>query len=290
MPSPPLVSIGLPVYNGGAHLRAALDSLLSQDYANLELVISDNASNDETREICEEYAAREPRIRYFRNDTNLGAIKNFNRVAQLARGGYFAWASDHDRREPGNVSRCVEVMEADPTVVLCCPQTQWLEADDRPGQVITPRLDTRGLDRVSRFHSVLWGLDYCYQVYGLIRRETLMQTGLFRDCVGPDNVLLAELALLGAFAFVPQTLFYVRRTPDYGSWKRYLGKLNKKLSPWAAPGLYLGMVNQHLKIVYRHVPRFIGKAMLTDSVLSCMFIKYRWILQGMLRQSLGRGE
>ena len=94
--SQPLVSIGMPVYNGERFIRQALDSLLAQDCENFELIISDNASADGTQEICLEYAAQDGRIRYYRNENNLGALANFNRVLGLAQGPYFMWAAHDD--------------------------------------------------------------------------------------------------------------------------------------------------------------------------------------------------
>ncbi|HEY9297142.1 MAG TPA: glycosyltransferase, partial [Phormidium sp.] len=79
----PLVSIGMPVYNGDRYLRLALDSLLAQDYENFDLIISDNASTDKTQEICLEYAAKDSRIRYYRNQVNVGASENFKVVVDL---------------------------------------------------------------------------------------------------------------------------------------------------------------------------------------------------------------
>src|SRR4030042_1689550 len=101
MPSPkiteqPLVTIGMCVFNCDRFLVKALDSLLSQEYKNFELIISDNASEDRTQEICLEYQARDPRIQYSRNETNMGAIFNGVKVINLARGKYFMFGSDHD--------------------------------------------------------------------------------------------------------------------------------------------------------------------------------------------------
>src|SRR5688572_28337892 len=92
----PLVSIGLPVYNGERFLSEALDSLLGQTLADFELIVSDNASTDRTAEICLAYAARDARVRYVRQQTNIGAIRNWNFVARQARGQYFKWASAND--------------------------------------------------------------------------------------------------------------------------------------------------------------------------------------------------
>ena len=102
----PRVTIGLPVYNGEDFLESALDTLLAQTYTDFELVIADNASTDRTGEICRR-AARDARVRYHRNDENVGAMRNFNRVFELARGEYFMWAAHDDAHEPDYLRRCV---------------------------------------------------------------------------------------------------------------------------------------------------------------------------------------
>lgn len=106
----PLVSIGMPVYNGERYIRQALDSLLAQDYANFELIISDNVSTDGTQGICLEYAARDERIRYYRNETNLGALRNFNRVFELSSGKYFMWAAHDDVWNPAYVQEVLALL------------------------------------------------------------------------------------------------------------------------------------------------------------------------------------
>ena len=91
----PLVSIGMPVFNGEDYVEAALDSILTQTFTNFELIISDNASTDRTEEICNDFADSDDRIRYYRQEKNLGAAANFNRVFELSSGKYFKWAA-HD--------------------------------------------------------------------------------------------------------------------------------------------------------------------------------------------------
>lgn len=93
----PTVSIGMPVYNGAKYIREALDSLLVQTFTDLELIISDNASTDDTQAICEEYAQRDPRISYVRQSENKGALANFQFVLDQASGEFFMWAAADDR-------------------------------------------------------------------------------------------------------------------------------------------------------------------------------------------------
>lgn len=85
----PLVSIGMPIYNGARYVEEALQSILGQTFSDFELIISDNASSDATESICRRYAVEDSRNRYSRNTHDLGATANYSRVIQLARGKYF---------------------------------------------------------------------------------------------------------------------------------------------------------------------------------------------------------
>ena len=97
----PRVSIGLPVYNGERYLPQALDAILSQTFEDFELIISDNASTDSTQDICKSYAANDARVKYFRNSSNIGISRNFNRVFELSSGGeYFKWCAHDDLMAP----------------------------------------------------------------------------------------------------------------------------------------------------------------------------------------------
>ncbi|HEY8035037.1 MAG TPA: glycosyltransferase family 2 protein [Methylobacter sp.] len=92
-----IVSIGMPVYNGEKYIRDALDSLLNQSITEFELIISDNASTDNTETICRGYAEEDARIKYFRQSVNLGAAANFQFVLNKACGRYFMWAACDDK-------------------------------------------------------------------------------------------------------------------------------------------------------------------------------------------------
>ena len=121
-PALPLVNIGMPLYNEQSHLRKALDSILAQDYCNFDLIISDNTSEDATRAISQEYAARDSRIGYRRNERNLGSLSNFSQVF-LVRSAVVTLCGrlGHDLRAPSMLSKCVQALERNPWAVLCCP-------------------------------------------------------------------------------------------------------------------------------------------------------------------------
>ncbi|MCS7214372.1 MAG: glycosyltransferase family 2 protein, partial [Candidatus Calescibacterium sp.] len=207
----PLVSIGMPTYNGARFIRQTLDYLLAQDYKNFELIVSDNASEDETQQIVLDYAKKDKRIKYYRNDVNLGMAENFKRVFELSSGKYFMWASDHDLHHTTFISRCVEILEKNPNVVLVYPKGIYIDHEGKDlGSISQNQMDTRGLPEVQRFLHVLWNTDF-FAVYGLIRRQALESTEIIRKVWSPDRILLLELALLGEFAYIPDILFYARK-------------------------------------------------------------------------------
>lgn len=224
----PLVSIGMPVYNEERFIRQALDSLLSQSFEDFELIISDNASTDGTQEICQEYVARDNRIRYYRNKVNMGAAWNFNRVFELISGDYFMWASCHDLWEHTFISRCTEILRQEHAVVLCYPLADWIDMNGEFFEKMPGGPDTCGLNRVSRSNVVLWGTQYTYQIYGLIRANALKKAKNYGRVIGSDVIMLFELSMLGEFEQIPEVLLHIRRMPDFGSWDSYIEKIFNK--------------------------------------------------------------
>lgn len=209
----PLVSLGLPVYNGENFLRAALDSILAQTYARWELILSDNGSTDTTPRICAEYAARDGRIRYYRHPFNMGASRNFNFTFDLARGPLFRWTAHDDVCHPELLERCVAAMLAHPEAVLCHPRTRVIGPDGAPLHDDPVRLRTDSPLVEQRFHDLICLDHSCFQVFGLIRTALLGRTPLLGAFVGADRNLLAELSLIGPFHEIPETLFFRRDHP-----------------------------------------------------------------------------
>jgi len=209
----PLVSIGIPVYNGETFLRAALDSLLAQDYENFELIISDNASTDGTAAICQEYAAKDRRIQFHQNDKNLGATYNFTRVRDLASGKYFMWAADHDLWHPTLLSKTLAVLESDPEVVLCYPRAERIDIHGHSLGLANNCMDTRGMTPGEGYVHLINKIIGGDMIYGLISLEALRRLAP-KTVWGPDQAILAGLALQGTFAHLPETLFFWRKIRD----------------------------------------------------------------------------
>jgi glycosyltransferase involved in cell wall biosynthesis len=211
----PMVSVGMPVYNGEKYLRQALNSLLAQDYEDFELIISDNGSTDRTREICLEYAGSDQRIRYYRAEANQGAAWNYNQVFALAQGAYFKWAAHDDECLPRFLSRCVETLEqASASVVLVYPKSELIDAEGKVIGLDQDCLETRRPRPHQRFADLLRNVSKASTVFGLIRAEALRKTRLIDRFIASDYVLLGELALLGELWEIPDVLFRRRFHPE----------------------------------------------------------------------------
>ena len=235
----PRVSIGIPIYNGERYLGEALEAVLAQTFEDFELIISDNASTDGTEAICRSYASREPRVRYVRNETNIGAAGNHNRLVALARGDYFKWWSVDDLCTPTYLARCVEALDREPGAVLAYARAQWIGEDGKVlarSERVAQHADwpATPADRFRRLVEEFvdnGGVTGPIYVYGLIRSRALRQTQLIGNYIGADCNLLSELILLGRFVRVPECVLSIRVHPGSSSWQTNLA-LDKQIQFW----------------------------------------------------------
>jgi len=256
----PKVSIGLPVYNGERYLQQTLECLLNQTFKDFEIIISDNASEDGTSGICRSYAARDDRVRYHRNERNVGAGRNFNRAFELARGKYFKWAAHDDLLGPDYLERCVQMLDSCLDAVLCQAGISQINED---GQRIVPiSVPLVGADSPSpshRFARNVLTSHSCCDIFGLIRSEALRGMPLHEGCLGTDRIILAELSLRGRFAHVPEPLFLHRDHPQ-----RYVHTAfddPEARTAWYDPsragdrlGQYLSLYHSYFAAVRRSAP------------------------------------
>src|SRR5262245_52213889 len=192
----PLVSIGIPVFNGERFINQALDALRAQTYDNLELVISDNASTDSTGEICREYASKDRRIKYFRNPVNVGLYENFRRVVTLATGEYFMWAAADDLRPPTAVEHCVQAILRNDRTVMTHGVVLVRTADGKESAAYPNEIQLKDASAATRIRNFTYGLRHHGMLYGLHRRTALLQARL-GDHLGPDYLLCLQMCFLG---------------------------------------------------------------------------------------------
>jgi glycosyltransferase involved in cell wall biosynthesis len=275
--SQPLVSIGLPVFNGARFLGEALRALSNQSHANLEIIVSDNASTDATPEICASHAALDRRIRYSRLAENIGGIPNHNRVFSLATGKYFMWASHDDLVEDSYVAKCVECLEKDAGAVLAYAMTSTIdEAGQVKPLVISHLADApRAATRFSEFTALYSMLE---AFYGVIRRDVLQKTMLHLLHPGGDRILLAELSLHGRFVQVQEHLF--KRRLHAGRSITVHPRIRERYA-WIAPAFkgrrmfpHWGYLSGYTRAVLRAPIAARDKASCAVSILR--LIRYSW--------------
>ena len=205
----PAVSVGLPVFNGENYLNEAVDSILAQTFTDFELIISDNASTDCTEEIGRWYAAHDDRVRYHRNDSNIGGARNQKLTVDLSRGRYFRLSAHDDRIAPTFLEECVRVLEDRSDVVIAYPGTIII---DDAGREVSEYVSTRGTAATpsERFAELAFRNHHCDAIYGVVRGEVIRTTPPMDNHIDADKVFLCRLAMRGPFAAVPERLLYKR--------------------------------------------------------------------------------
>lgn len=206
------VFIGMPVYNGERHIRGTIESILNQTFSDFQLLISDNCSTDQTGEICIEYAQRDKRVIYHRQEKNLGMAGNFNYVVQPGSADYFKLAAYDDPLKPDYLRQCVALLDANPTLAMAhCPTGRIDDSDNWLG--IYEDLGLSGSSASERFWRVLWTVNI-YEVYGVARSSLVKKTRPVSSYFGSERNRLAEILLQGDIGYLEESLFS-RRDHDY---------------------------------------------------------------------------
>ena len=198
----PLVTIGIPTYNRADWLDRAVASALAQDYAHLEVVISDNASTDRSAEICEHWRVADSRVRTYRQSTNIGASANFDFVLQQASGAWFMWLGDDDWIDSNYISQCLEALSGDQGVSLAGGRPHYYRGGDctGPGQALS-------LQQSAWWHRVVayfWRVHDNGIFYGVACTATLRVSPV-RNVMGGDWLHIAALAAHGRVRMLEST-------------------------------------------------------------------------------------
>ncbi len=211
-----LVSIGLATHNGSRTIRRALDTLLAQTYKNFELIISDNASTDETGKICEGYAARDSRIRYVRQKENIGPLRNFKFVADEARGEFFMWAADDDWWHSEFIEKLLKKLEESSRagVAMSSHRLIYVDGELREEVGYVGDLDLTDKGYYYTYNKMAIGAPIIMYIYGLWRTEKFRKLNkrAMPKCIGQDRILMCEAALTTGFASVSETLYFKEMT------------------------------------------------------------------------------
>lgn len=230
----PLVSIGVPIRNGAHFTAGALETLIRQTYTNIEIIVSDNASEDETSAVVASFASTDIRIRSYRHDRTLTAAENFYFVFKQARGAYFMWAACDDRRSLDYVEQLLMSLVKRPDATLAFGNVaeiteiaNWPSALPFLYTFETYAQDTMR-DRLTRYTTI-----NCLHVYGLIRSSALQAYEWIDIDNGADISLLVHLSIAGHFVRSEGGCFYYyvpvsSKTPE----ERALVNNLRKLRPF----------------------------------------------------------
>jgi glycosyltransferase involved in cell wall biosynthesis len=265
----PLVSIGLPVYNGEKYLVRALESLLAQDYENIELVISDNASTDSTPVICEKYHREDDRIIFHRRERNFGAIANFSFVLQQARGQYFMWAAADDYWRPTFVSDLIDELEHHPQadVAMCAVERKWEDGTRHDIVRFAGRANPNQMSRWRMLMAIVGKTEYHHYFYGLFRTDFLKSVMAYSipAVPGGDRIFMCHVAVLTQFRYVDEIL-HVRTLSEVPRYVRFPGdkfaRLEKERLGFVKTWLSLGLLLSRSKLIPLHRKMMIPLAML----------------------------
>lgn len=256
----PLVSIGIPVYNGEDYVAKALTSLLQQSFQDFEIIISDNNSADRTQEICEAFQAKDQRVHYHKNSSNLGAAANYKKAFKLAKGKYFKWMAHDDICSSNYLQECVEILETNSNVVMCFPRVILIGNDGEAlpliedntyltptGRVIRTNLERNFMSPKpsERYSEILFKTTECYEFFGLARREVIDRTSQHDAFYGSDKVLLCELSVMGKLKEAKNAIAYFR---IHEKQSQSL-KDSTERAAWISPDLSYGALMSRVKCV-----------------------------------------
>ena len=217
------LSVGLPVYNGENFLKKCLDSLLSQTFKNFEIVISDNASTDNTQKICTEYSNKDDRIKYIRQEKSIGLLPNFNFVLEQASNEFFMWIGVDDYILPDYFKKNLEVLVSNSNVVGSVSRIKPYNFSDAP----IDEIDSKFIEFTKKLRTKFKKLDAfsidgsydekvrkyltrstCQVIYGIFRKKQLEQSILPSLFVGLDWAEMLSVLKFGDIHVLDDVLMY----------------------------------------------------------------------------------
>ena len=217
------LSIGLPVYNGEKFIRKCLDSILAQTFSNFEIIISDNASTDDTQTICQEYSKKDKRIRYIRQENNIGLLPNFNFVLDQAKNEFFMWIGVDDYMLSTYVKKNLEILTSNPNVVGSVSKVDYYNFSENQ----IDKIDSKFISFTKKLRTRFKKLDIfsisgnyeqkvrsylnhstCQVIYSIFRTEKLRKSIILSLFVGQDWAEMLTVLKFGDIHVVNEVLMY----------------------------------------------------------------------------------
>ena len=220
----PKVSIGMPVFNGEKFIQKRIENVLEQSFANIELIISDNASTDKTPIICEEYSKKDKRISYIRQKKNMGIIWNLNFVLQKGKFDYFVWAAVDDIWKQDFLKKNMKILLDNKNCVCSFNKTEFYGSNDPKVDVIDNafrnfmtklKFSLRQLDNISLSGKYENKVRLClkkskmHPFYGVYRTDKLRKSFVSDTFFGVDHATILNILRHGDLHVIDEVLMLV---------------------------------------------------------------------------------
>ena len=226
----PLISIVMPIYNDALYIEVAIEAILNQSYKNLELIISDDVSSDNSYKICENYKNKDNRIKLYSNQTNLGPYRNWKNAISHVRGMYVMFTTGHDVWDSYILEKYINEIENHSDCALVYSPTTLI---DQNGEIIK----TRDIDKIFKnenyglFNAIITGNINSDAFCGLIRTEKMLKTSLQPVSIGNDTIFLSELSLYGEFKQLRESYYYRRQNRKIENIGEKIKRYSKNIIP-----------------------------------------------------------
>ncbi|MCG8490856.1 MAG: glycosyltransferase family 2 protein [Sneathiellales bacterium] len=226
----PSVTIGMPVYNGAEYLDMALESLCKQTYMDLEILISDNASTDETPNIIKKWADKDPRISHYRHPETVSMELNFGSVIEKASGQWFCYAAHDDLWSPNYIEELVKPLQKRPDAVISVPHRIMIDNDSshKASKAYSDAPEDASLKTIIKHNLDIVQSAWYYALFNKTEFLKLQKSrSLFLQTWGADFAIYIPLVLSNKIVGSDKAVFYQRDTGISG--KLYAPKGSKAL-------------------------------------------------------------
>ena len=278
MKKAPTVSIGMIVHNDEKRLSNAIETILNQSFEDFELIISDNASTDNTENICRYYQNKDSRINYIRQSRDLGSEHNIIFVFKQAIGEFFMWAPSHYSRSLNFIEECVEVLKSDLNCNFVSTPNCWIDDENKKEKYINFSLEGSVYKRISKFLDLMMNSHACF--YGLFRRSNMEGVeSLAPNYIAADILFMMKNLLKSEFKRTKSGLLIVGRgqssRPEYiATWQTKFIHYILPLYDFTKNALILIMKSRDI-LLYAKIILFL-KLMFKNIIVHIIIIKY-WV-------------
>lgn len=223
----PKITVGLMVYNEEKDLDEAIKSIYEQNFDDIEILIGNNASTDNSTNIIEAYAQKDSKIIYINREKNIGALQNWNDLMNRANGEYFIMAGGHDKWTINYLKNLSKELDNNKNAILAYAKTTWIDKNANKLDKRTAIIDTSGLSYMGKFVSLMFSNQN--YLMGLMRTKTIRETRKQLEIIGSGEIFLQELVQLGDFVLVENERWYRRDVRAIENTENKLDRYSKML-------------------------------------------------------------